>query len=63
MIPLFCNGLTVVDLSACGDDITFPELVLNEKSTYYSSLEVIYVNETVKAKYADYDFIQVKPTE
>ena len=56
------RGLTVVDLSACGDNITIPEEVLN-KEYGYSSVEVIYVNETVKAKYADYDFIQVKPTE
>ena len=61
-IELHGGVLKELDLSACGDNITIPENVL--ANGYENSKNVIiYVNETVKAKYADYDFIQVKPTE
>ena len=52
-----------LDLSACGDNIEFPEEFLTNFQLNIDSFgewAVIYVSPAVKANYADYDFIQVK---
>ena len=61
-------NLEYMDFSECGDDIEFPEEFLSSgqyrwEDEYADGCAVVYVSSAVKAKYADYDFIQVKPTE
>ena len=58
-------NLEYMDFSECGDDIEFPEEFLSSgqyrwEDEYADGCAVVYVSSAVKAKYADYDFIQVK---
>ena len=57
------NNLTELDLSEIEGNIVIPEEILSNGGPLRQENEdcVIYVSAAVKANYADYDFIQVKP--